>query len=1181
MNTAIGNDTETVLRQWRTSILNGFFTIAAAISLPALAAIIANAFSRPETWSIAISFSIVEVFLIGLAVFRGIPFEARVGSLWLIGYAACILNLMNTGLNGGGPLYLLAIPVLILVLAGKRPGILTGAFSGLLAAGSAFLTARGLLTPTWITRTPWMTFTTILMFLTIVMALLILFYRFQEGLINEERLVHSELRRAHALLEEQNANLEKKVEERTVELRTANLSLEQRNAELAIINSVHAGLASQLDIQTIYELVGNKIYEIFDANTVVLTTFDLNRDLMYRHYVIERGVRYNVEPLPISNIWQQFIRQGRSILINSGLQEFVHQIDPAFKVPVGEVPKCSLSVPLKIKGVLYGVISLQNVDRENAFSESDVRLLETIANSLSVALENARLFDETQRLLKETERRAQELATVNAVSVALVGELDLTALIELVGEQIRSVFKADIAYVALLDKETNVINFPYQYGQQLESIQLGQGLTSRIILSGQPLLINKDMDLQRQQMGVTLIGKRAQSFLGVPIFIGGETIGVVSIQSTKYEGRFTENDQRLLGTIAANVGIAFQNARLFNEIKRLFQAERQAHDLAETLRSVAQALNGSLSLTEVLDLVLTEIQKVIPYDSAGIYHVHENRRILVAGHGFANLEDLLGVSFEFNKEDDEIGYLISKSLQPLILTNASEQYPQYFDTGVHATTRIRGYMAVPIVLDEELIGMITLDKNEPDFYTEQHARLAVAFAAQAATAIHNARLFDETQRLLKETEQRAAELATINSVQVSLASKLDIDAIYELIGDKVREVFNVKVVDIVDYDPAVNLISMPYSYENGDRSVISPREPYGFREQVIRTGASLLINRNFVELAAKYNNPLITGEWPRSALFVPLLVNGEVKSIISIQDLDHENAYSDSDVQLLQTLSTAMSVALENARLWEQEKMYRKALERELEIGREIQAGFLPDDLPLVKGWEIAATLMSAREVAGDFYDAFELPDGNIGLVIADICDKGVGAALFMTLFRSLIRATSNQEYFEHAGTLDSLENSIDERLRHAITLTNNYIAETHEKSGMFATLFFGILDPRTGKLTYINGGHEPPLIIQAGSVREILQKTGPAVGAITNCNFQIRETQLQEGDLFFAFTDGVPDSENPHGEFFGRQRLFNIFQHFGGSARVLVDTIKSELHQYINGAARFDDITLMAVRRV
>jgi sigma-B regulation protein RsbU (phosphoserine phosphatase) len=301
--------------------------------------------------------------------------------------------------------------------------------------------------------------------------------------------------------------------------------------------------------------------------------------------------------------------------------------------------------------------------------------------------------------------------------------------------------------------------------------------------------------------------------------------------------------------------------------------------------------------------------------------------------------------------------------------------------------------------------------------------------------------------------------------------------------------------------------------------------------------------------------------------------------VISLQNNDREDAFTKADVRLLTTLTNSMSIALENARLWEQEKLFRKALERELEIGREIQAGFLPEALPVVEGWEIAASLTSAREVAGDFYDVFELPRGNIGLVIADVCDKGVGAALFMTLFRSLIRITSNREYFEHNGN-SSTSPSIAERLRHSMLLTNNYIAETHKGSGMFATLFFGILDPHNGKLIYVNGGHEPPLILRAGRVRETLCKTGPAVGAVHNGHFDVRRAQLNPGELFFAFTDGAPESKDPRGDFFGRQRVLDLVRAHRGSAQALIDHIGTELHQYMDSATQFDDITLLSVKR-
>jgi sigma-B regulation protein RsbU (phosphoserine phosphatase) len=132
----------------------------------------------------------------------------------------------------------------------------------------------------------------------------------------------------------------------------------------------------------------------------------------------------------------------------------------------------------------------------------------------------------------------------------------------------------------------------------------------------------------------------------------------------------------------------------------------------------------------------------------------------------------------------------------------------------------------------------------------------------------------------------------------------------------------------------------------------------------------------------------------------------------------------------------------------------------------------------------------------------------------------------------------------------------------------------------MFATLFFGILDPRDGRLIYINGGHEPPLIVRSGIVRESLRKTGPAVGALLDCHFDVRVVNLIRGEMLFAFTDGAPEAKDPRGEFFGREHLLHLLRLHNSSCDGLVKTIEAKLHQYMDGATQFDDITLLAVRR-
>jgi sigma-B regulation protein RsbU (phosphoserine phosphatase) len=152
--------------------------------------------------------------------------------------------------------------------------------------------------------------------------------------------------------------------------------------------------------------------------------------------------------------------------------------------------------------------------------------------------------------------------------------------------------------------------------------------------------------------------------------------------------------------------------------------------------------------------------------------------------------------------------------------------------------------------------------------------------------------------------------------------------------------------------------------------------------------------------------------------------------------------------------------------------------------------------------------------------------------------------------------------------------------LKNAIDLTNNYIARNHSKANMFATVFFGLLDPATGSLVYINAGHEPPLLIGNGEVKARLNPTGPAVGLLPGLDFSFGQVEMASGDILLAFTDGVPDARDPAGQFFGEENLHELLRLPAGSAGEFLDYILASLAKHIAGAAQFDDITLLAARR-
>jgi serine phosphatase RsbU (regulator of sigma subunit) len=302
------------------------------------------------------------------------------------------------------------------------------------------------------------------------------------------------------------------------------------------------------------------------------------------------------------------------------------------------------------------------------------------------------------------------------------------------------------------------------------------------------------------------------------------------------------------------------------------------------------------------------------------------------------------------------------------------------------------------------------------------------------------------------------------------------------------------------------------------------------------------------------------------------------------------SAFTRTFKQISQAINQRKQAEASLQESFKQVASYSKALDRELNQGREMQANFLPQFLPQKSGWEFAAFFRPARQVSGDFYDIFELSEKHVGLVIADVCGKGVGAALFMALFRSLIRIFSGQtalEGVELPGKPEAVEcvgadkcEADYHRALEAVRLTNKYIVQNHGDLSMFATLFFGILDTASGKFNYINAGHDPALVIGPHGVKQKLKPSGPIVGVVPDADYLPRHTILDPGDIFLAFTDGVTDSRSPGDELFGHQRLHQLFGGTFHTAGDLVKNIQQELAAFIGQSPQEDDITLLAVHR-
>ena len=279
---------------------------------------------------------------------------------------------------------------------------------------------------------------------------------------------------------------------------------------------------------------------------------------------------------------------------------------------------------------------------------------------------------------------------------------------------------------------------------------------------------------------------------------------------------------------------------------------------------------------------------------------------------------------------------------------------------------------------------------------------------------------------------------------------------------------------------------------------------------------------------------------------------------------DDWQLFNASDLQLLSAFGVQIAAMLDRAHMYEKVNAQHKRMENELKMARALQVNLLPSRLPEIPGFNLAASWHSAREVAGDFYDVFPLPDGRWGVLVGDVCDKGVPAAMYMVLARSLIRS---------GAPLTSSPAKL-------LVQVNRALIE-QSPNNMFVSVFYGIIDPAKHTLVYSLAGHNPPFLGRGTETKvERLLKGGPVIGILPKVSLSDARITFAPGDLLVAYTDGLTEAFDKEGQQFGEQRLQEtVTDHKKKSAKKVLDSIEHRLHSFIGGASQSDDITLLVMK--
>ena len=560
-----------------------------------------------------------------------------------------------------------------------------------------------------------------------------------------------------------------------------------------------------------------------------------------------------------------------------------------------------------------GFLSLGSARPPDEVSSKELRRLRNYADQITVVLENQALLSSVRQEMAQWEL-LHRLGRHTSESLS-VGEVARRALDDICGFMgaMRGIVlmhepESHRLRVAAVSDET-----PELFAQVLEEIDLyvGDGLIGWVAAERQAVIVH-DVEHDPRWLPLPDLDDWVRSVLCVPLISGDDLVGAMSVYSER-KAYFTEEHLRLVEIAAATVAAALANARLY-------ETERRQRREAETLRQVSLALTSALKRDEVVELILAQLQEVVPYDTASVQLFHDDQMEIVGGRGFPNLSEIVGLTFP-RGGDNPNDYVI-RTRKPLIVADAPRVYRE-FRRSPHAQVGIRSWLGVPMSVGERLIGMIALDKKESGFYTPAHARLAEAFAAQAAVAIENARLFESEQEQRRLNEALAQAVAAISST-------LDIEEVFDQILEQVERVvpgdtFNVMLIedDVVRVVRRRGYNHLEASHRAPPEGDTIPVNRYPLLDKMRASGEPVVISDT-----ASSPDWVRTREadWRVSYVGAPIRIQNQVVGFLNVNGF-RVGQFDLSDAHRLQMFADHAALAIENARLYRQQREYSEQLE--------------------------------------------------------------------------------------------------------------------------------------------------------------------------------------------------------------------------------------------------------------
>ncbi len=647
-------------------------------------------------------------------------------------------------------------------------------------------------------------------------------------------------------------------------------------------------------------------------------------------------------------------------------------------------------------------------------------------------------------------------------------------------------------------------------------------------------------------------GRSPRSALLVPMRAGDELIGVLALFAAKPRA-YVQIHGRNLASMCAQAAVTIQNARLY-------AAERKRAAQLAAISEISRQIAALIDLDELLQKVVNQIRERFGYTHVHIFTVEEGYAVFRASTHPRGAEwRERGVGHRVGV-DGIVGWVAAAG-EPLVANDVSQE-PRFMPYPDQEPTETRSEIVVPLTIGKQVTGVLDIESRELNAFGDEDLFVSKTLAAQIAVAVEDARLFDSQK-------EEAYYLNVMLQVSQNLAATADLDEALETVVRITPLLVGVARCAALLYHPGERKFAPAKAY-GLSKHLQAALMDFEFRSDDAFAFAQMYRDQTPLMIEDAASSGLLRPELIqmfgiRSLLLAPLITRGEIVGALMVDQGARPRRFSAHEIEVVMGIANQAAVAIESARL-NQSAEEKKRLDHELRLARQIQKSFLPDACPRVPGYELCSLWQTAREVSGDFYDFVTLHGGRVGMTIADVSDKGMAAAMFMALSRTILRTMAigkptARETIERANDL--------------------ILADAH--SDMFVTVFYAILDPQAHRLTYVNAGHNPPLFYHAAR-KELttLKEHGLALGVLEGISQKEHEVDIAPGDLILMYTDGVTDAINAQEEEFGEDRLADlVVANAHLSVEGLVDEIKQAVTDFAGEGVRFDDVTMIALKRM